>query len=128
MSNKSKSMSCVVPFCSNTGTEKFHKLPKDPVLRQKWIKKASLDETKLHSSSRVCHLHFKSDDYIKVRLKEGTFPTQNLPVRHFDLLFLLTACQSLTRFLTKYHFSPNAHFQSYFVEFSTLNPLSFLSK
>ena len=76
---------CCVPFCNNK-TGKNHKFPIPKALRQKWLDKCCLHEFMINTSSKVCHLHFLKSDYEKIKLKNGTVPSQNLPVGHFETI------------------------------------------
>ena len=80
---------CSVPFCANK-KGRNHTFPTLKDLRQKWLEKCCLHEFMITKSSKVCHLHFLQSDYNKVKLKDGTFPTQNLPVGHFEPFYIVT--------------------------------------
>ena len=92
MSGKPKRIiKCVVPQCSNDSkvrTDGFLNFPvKDLNLRQKWIEKLGLEKSKLNLNYQfVCKAHFAEEDKLAKKLKEGSFPTQNLPVRQFPTL------------------------------------------
>ena len=116
MSEKKKRIiKCVVPGCSNDSKNRndgFLNFPvKDPDLRQKWIKILCLEDTKLNLKYQfVCKAHFAKEDILTKKLKEGSFPTQNLPVRQFPHQFsnkltgLLTSDFQITILLaTKIH-------------------------
>ena len=72
---------CSVPYCGTSRSDGFHMIPKDLEVRNKWIEKCSLK--KVNSSTRICSEHFNASDYVKKKLKAGSIPSQNLPVRHF---------------------------------------------
>ena len=74
---------CSVPLCDTHRPDGFHMLPKDIDQRNKWIEKCGLKKVNL--SSRICSKHFNPSDYHKNKklLKEGSIPSQLLPVRHF---------------------------------------------
>ena len=74
----------VVCRFATTKLEKIKPIPK--ALRQKWLKKCCLHEFMINTSSKVCHLHFLKSDYEKIKLKNGTVPSQNLPVGHFETI------------------------------------------
>ena len=73
---------CAIPSYGTRGASGFHQFPTDGVQRNKWIEKCGLN--KINFSSRLCSLHFNRNDYLKKRLKIGSIPSQNLPVRHIS--------------------------------------------
>ena len=71
-----------VPNCGTRRANGLHNFPTDLDQRNEWMKKCGLN--KINSSSRICSLHFNRNDYLKKKLKIGSIPSQNLPVRHFS--------------------------------------------
>ena len=70
-------MKCVVNSCkcSNVHTSvnycTFHKIPKDPVLRRKWLRSIGRDPKEFSvNSAGICTHHFDSSCYVTV-LKNG---------------------------------------------------------
>ena len=88
----SKNRTCCVPGCGFKGQTGLHSIPKsdkEPERRKIWIETLLLDSEKLTSYSKVCEAHFAPSDIVPKsnRLKQGTNPTRNLPVRYTLLAF-----------------------------------------
>ena len=79
---KYKLRKCSVPNCGTKRANGLHHFPTDLDQRNKWIEKCGLN--KINSSSRICSLHFNRNDYLKKKLKIGSIPSQNLPVRNYS--------------------------------------------
>ena len=64
--NSTKSTSkftCYYPLCNNKGRDKFFKLPTDKKRRNQWISACGLSEKTFPSWGRICHKHFRKQDY-----------------------------------------------------------------
>lgn len=83
---------CSVPGCAGKGTRMFHSFPKNPEVRQIWVRNTKtflLTEKQLNSYGKVCKYHFNESDFeINARnqqgLKKNAIPTVHLPE---DLMF-----------------------------------------
>lgn len=53
---------CCVPRCSSR--RGGHQFPNDPVLRKVWLVAVRRDQWKPTAASRVCHKHFKEEDFV----------------------------------------------------------------
>lgn len=42
----------------------FHRFPKNPVIRSKWMEECGM-ETNSRSNGRVCSRHFRAEDYVR---------------------------------------------------------------
>ena len=74
---------CCVPYCksgyaSNNIKRSMFIFPKDTEIRNIWIRKISRLDFNPKNSSRVCELHFNSNDVI--RFSEYEFDIDGLPV------------------------------------------------
>ncbi|XP_071962523.1 uncharacterized protein [Antedon mediterranea] len=79
---------CCIPCCRNDSRtcEKaisFHGIPKDPVMRKKWLHKIDFTEDRLKKHTKVCSLHFSPDDFEPYELRrrmlrKGIVPTRFL--------------------------------------------------
>ena len=54
---------CYYPFCNNKGRDKFFKLPTEKNRRNQWISACGLNENTFPSWGRICHKHFRKQDY-----------------------------------------------------------------
>ena len=75
---------CIVPFCPTRAVTGLSRLPKDAVMKQKWLEILQIKfDTKLTPNSRVCHRHFGENSFtnskIRKKLKPTAEPTENLP-------------------------------------------------
>ncbi|XP_065067592.1 THAP domain-containing protein 1-like [Rhopilema esculentum] len=85
--------SCAVYQCSATAAtnkdSSFHQIPKDPKLRETWVKKIRREDFVPSASSYVCSFHFGEEDFSKGNpntplqfqkksLKKGAIPMWNL--------------------------------------------------
>ncbi|XP_074038344.1 relative of woc isoform X2 [Leptinotarsa decemlineata] len=71
-----KKNACIVSECDSTDATKppltFHLIPKDDVLRKKWLKAINRTEDEVNKRSKVCSEHFKNSDYSVTRLNYTT--------------------------------------------------------
>ncbi|XP_066600971.1 uncharacterized protein [Prorops nasuta] len=85
---------CIVPRCSSTTKDPSHSFPKDSARALQWKNKINCD--KLNNvppedlqKYRVCHKHFRDDDYrfgLLRLLKKDAIPSRNLNIRSIDSL------------------------------------------
>ncbi|XP_063544329.1 THAP domain-containing protein 2-like [Cydia strobilella] len=81
-------VSCSVPDCittgrNNPGKHSFHRFPKDPNVRQKWLRAMNRQSWTPHKNSVVCGKHFAINRFrgvINKIVKTGSIPTLFLPV------------------------------------------------
>ena len=83
----SRNYKCCVIGCGFEGKTGFLSFPKsetESARRKIWIETLKLDSTKVTSNSKVCEKHFAPSDFLpktnRIRLKQGTNPSRNLPV------------------------------------------------
>lgn len=65
------------------------KFPTSPERRRNWLKILSLEENKVKKTSRLCSRHFKTNQFIRLRLKTGALPS----VEGRNLLKSLSSCE-----------------------------------
>ena len=74
-------MKCVIKSCKNSNLRKnagshveiFHKIPKDIILRNKWLKAINRNPREFKVNAAICcSRHFEPHDYINTGLK-GSF-------------------------------------------------------
>ncbi|XP_018357342.1 PREDICTED: 52 kDa repressor of the inhibitor of the protein kinase-like isoform X2 [Trachymyrmex cornetzi] len=68
--------SCYIKNCTNRvriNDIKFFKLPKEPVVRQQWLKACGKNERELPKSATICSIHFEEDCF------RWTKPQDNIP-------------------------------------------------
>ena len=64
---------CVVCNVENFEVS-YHRLPKTPERRKKWIEKLKLGGARFSDFSTVCSLHFNRSDFNRLRLRKGVVP------------------------------------------------------
>ena len=74
---------CAVSSCTDVDLHrKFHRFPANAQLSQEWVNRCHSDTTIRVKTARICSKHFLEEDYTQNnRLKKGTLPVVNLPVR-----------------------------------------------
>jgi hypothetical protein len=82
-------MKCVINSCKNSNLRKnasshveiFHRIPKDRILRDKWLKAINRNPQKFSVDAAICcSRHFESHDYINSGLK-GSFGIYATPAK-----------------------------------------------
>ena len=70
---------CFVDGCDSIAKSGFHKIPKNPEIRSKWMKILKMDS--FESSRRICRRHFKDSDFSESNkmLSRTAVPSRNLP-------------------------------------------------
>ena len=80
-------MKCVINSCKNSSLRKnasshvetFHRIPKDRILRDKWLKAINRNPQKFSVDGAICcSRHFESHDYINSGLKGLATPSKKL--------------------------------------------------
>ena len=82
MGKKRKKRVCIL--CPHRGTTGFFQFPKNPIIRQEWLKICQKDSVADHD--KICLNHFETsafesmtDDFKRQRLVPSAIPTKNLP-------------------------------------------------
>ena len=70
---------CFVDGCDSLAKSGFHKIPKNPEIRSKWMKILKVDS--LNTNRRICRRHFKDSDFSESNkmLSRTAVPSRNLP-------------------------------------------------
>ncbi|XP_045460820.1 THAP domain-containing protein 1-like [Harmonia axyridis] len=79
MPSSCASYNCVVRFKKESGV-KFHRFPKNEVLKQKWVMAMRRKDYKPSATAVICSHHFKTEDYYindygTKKLKKGAIPS-----------------------------------------------------
>lgn len=79
MSKSARYEVCIVKNCDLINSETprvFHTLPTNPERKKEWLDAVGV--TDVNYKSRVCELHFESNDYALCNLKRSAIPWKNL--------------------------------------------------
>ena len=91
-------MKCVINSCKNSNLRKnasshveiFHSIPKDRILRDKWLKAINRNPQKFSVDAAICcSRHFESHNYVRgLNGSNGTFTSKKLKKGAVPSLFL----------------------------------------
>ena len=91
-------MKCAINSCKNSNLRKnanshveiFHSIPKDKILRDKWLKAINRNPQKFSVDAAICcSRHFESYDYVRgLNGSNGTFTSKKLKKGAVPTLFL----------------------------------------